>query len=341
MPARCPPPANAHNDNRAETLEWKLDVPIITHPLMLAGYVKIFGLTAILMGALLSFLMLMTRSPDAIPSMLLLTAATTGGLFVVGLLASALIYGNRMSMRFRLDPEAAETELIDRRAKAISMATIVLGTLAGKPGAVGTGLISASDSHRRAAWRGIVSAKFHPGQNAISLKNAWRTVMILFCTPANYAEVAAFVEAGMKRHPTAASSKRNPLPKLLSHTVLVIAAMVPIFTLPHPVEIDLFLPLLTLCFALASLWLIPILAWVVFGGLGLIWFHTLQMALAERRSMFDRSLYRAYEVLSGDDIAHLAAAAIGTTYLVWLCLGLLRGRIASGLAGDMAELDDS
>ena len=145
----------------------------------------------------------------------------------------------------------------------------------------------------------------------------------------------------MKRHPATASSRRNPLPELLLHTVLVIGAMVPVFTLPHPVEIDLFLPLLTLCFALASLWLVPILAWVVFGGLGLIWLHTLQMALAERRSMFGRSLYRAYEVLSGDDIAHLVAAGLGTAYLVWLCLGLLRGRMASGLAGDMAELDDS
>lgn len=337
MPTRPPPPVP--DDPPASFLEWTLDVPVVTHPLMLAGYVKIFGLTALLMGALLSFLMVMTHSPDAIPAMLLLTGATTGGLFVVGLLASALIYKNRMSMRFRLDAEAAETEIIDRRARAVATATIVLGTFAGKPGAVGTGLISASDSHRRAAWRGIVSARFHPKHNAISLMNAWRTVMVLFCTPANYAEVAACVEAGMRRHPATASSKRNPVPQLLLHTTLVVAAMVPLFTLPHPVEIDLFLPLLTLCFALASLWLIPVMAWVMFGGLGLIGAHTLLMALDERRSMIDGSLYRAYAVLSGDDIAHLVAAAIGTAYLVWLGLGLLRGRIAAGLAGDMAKLD--
>ena len=36
---------------------------------MLSGYVKIFGLTAILMGIFLSFLMAVTGSPDAIPAL--------------------------------------------------------------------------------------------------------------------------------------------------------------------------------------------------------------------------------------------------------------------------------
>jgi hypothetical protein len=93
-----------------------------------------------------------------------------------------------------------------------------------------------------------------------------------------------------------------------------------------------------LCFALASLWLIPVMAWAVFLGLG--WLAVLELFAQNetRTSMFDGTSYRAYEVMSGDDYALLVVAALGSAYLIWLCVGLLRGRIRSALAGDMAEM---
>jgi len=58
-----------------------------------------------------------------------------------------------------------------------------------------------------------------------------------------------------------------------------------------------------------------------------------------RTSMFGHGNYRAYEVFSGDDWALIVFAALGAAYLVWLSAGLLRGRIQSGLAGDLLELE--
>ncbi|NJL07869.1 MAG: hypothetical protein HC900_06090, partial [Methylacidiphilales bacterium] len=115
-------------------MQWEIDVPVVTHPLMLASYAKLFALTALLMGGLLSFLMAVSGSPDAILMMLAISAGISFALFVVGVLAMAVIYRNRMSMRFTLDRKGARAETIDRRASAVSTATIVLGTLAGKPG---------------------------------------------------------------------------------------------------------------------------------------------------------------------------------------------------------------
>jgi hypothetical protein len=322
-------------------MRWEIDVPLVTHPLMLAGYVKIFGLTGILMGIFLSFLMAVTGSLDAIPMVWMMSGGISAGLFVVGLLASALIYGNRMRMRFKLDADQAGAEIIDRRSKTVSIAAIVLGVLARKPGAVGAGLIGATDTERTAAWRGIVSAKFYPRHHAISLRNSWRTVIILFCSPANYERAAAFVRQAMTRNPTREGARTNPLPKLFLHTGLIFAAMLPFFLLDSPLKVELFAVIFTLCFALASLWLIPHLCFATFLGLGVMAAQIAASSMEQRRSMFSPgNLYRAYEVMSGDDWAQLALGGAGAAYLIWLSLGLLRGRINSGLAGDMAALED-
>ena len=88
---------------------------------------------------------------------------------MVGVLGMVLIYRNRMTMRFTLDKGGARAEILDRRAATVSTATIVLGALAGKPGAVGTGLIAKTTSDQRAAWKAIVKARFHPRWSAIAL----------------------------------------------------------------------------------------------------------------------------------------------------------------------------
>ncbi|ALK10287.1 hypothetical protein [Blastochloris viridis] len=326
---------------RAAPMSWEVDVAVATHPLLLAGYAKVFGLTALIMGALLSFLMAVGGSPDAIPAMLAISTAIAAALFVVGVLAMAAIYRNSMTMRFTVDAKGARAETLDRRAAAVSSAAIVLGALSGRPGAAGAGLIAKTAADQRTAWRGIVKARFYPRWNAIALANAWRTVMILFCPPERYEAVAEQVRTAMARRPAQASAKKSPVGWLLRRTALVVLAALPMFVLPHPVEIDLFVPLLTLCFALASVWLVPLLSVVVIGGVGWVAAHSVLALLHERRSMFSpHDLYRAYEVADAEVWAALVLAALGGAYLVWLSVALLRGRAYSGLAGDLAELDD-
>ena len=55
-----------------------------------------------------------------------------------------------------------------------------------------------------------------------------------------------------------------------------------------------------------------------------------------RDSLFGGT-YRAYQVLNLGDFITLVLAIGGTAFLVWLLLGLLRGRLRSGLAGNLIE----
>lgn len=341
MTAHSTPEPTGERASKGAGLHWAIDVPVVTHPLMLLNYVKLFGLTAILMGLFMSFLMVVTGSPDAIPAMWMMAGGICAALLVVGLLGMALIYGNRMRMTFALDQEKAVAEIVDRRNKAVSVAAIVLGVLARKPAAVGAGLISATDTRRSAAWRALVSARFYPQFHAISLRNSWRTVVILFCTPANYEHASAFVRDAMARKPSRESARRNPLPMLLLHTCLTVLATLPFFLLDYPFKTDLFAAIFTLCFALASLWIVPVLSYATLLGLAALFWQIGASATVVRRSSLDPArLYRAFEMMSADDWIQLALCGIGAAYLVWLSVGLLRGRIVAGLAGDMAALED-
>ena len=323
-------------------LTWETDIRLFTHPLMLANFAKLFAITGFIMAALLSFLLAVNGETDGIVPLLEMVGIILAGFAVMCFLICLVVFRNKMHMRFRVDAKVAEVDMADTRAEKANKLAMVLGVLSGKPGLVGAGLLAQSNRQQKAVWSAIARVHYHPSWRAITLSNGWRTVVTLYCTPENYAAVAAAVEQALANRPaevkSKAAHKKNPLPKLLMHTALIVVACVPLFGLPDLDESAMLPALLVLCFALATLWLVPVMAYAVF--LGLCWLAALE-ALAQnevRTSYFDGSSYRAYEVMSGDDYALLVAAGIGSAYLIWLCISLLRGRTRSALAGDMAEM---
>ena len=208
---------------------------------------------------------------------------------------------------------------------------VVLGLLTGKPGAVGAGLIAAGDRTRALEWGEVGRVRYDARRRTVALGNSWRTVVILFCTAENYAQVAQAVATATQGR---LRPRRHPLPRLLLHTILVALALLPVFTLPYPFELDLLLPILVLCFALATVWLIPLLAWVVVGGCLWLVAELALIAVETRESQFGGGLYRQWEVLDGNDWAALGLVALGLGYLLWLSRAALTGRFVSGL---MAE----
>lgn len=320
----------------AHRLTWEIDVPLLTNPLMLMMMVKAFVLAGFIMWALVSFMFAVQGEWDLIGEMVPFAAAMTGGVLVIGFLATALIFRNRMRFRFTLDDDAARCDRIDRRARVTDALAIGLGTLAGKPGAVGAGLLSSASSSVHVAWSSVARITTHPSIHAIALHNVWRTTAVIYSPADRWETVLATVRDHVERaaHPT----RPNPIPRLLLRTALAIVACVPLFNLPA--KIDLLAPLLVLCFALASIWLLPVLAWVIPGGLAFIGYAEAVAVTKPFRSYLTGEMIRPLDIFGGDDWAMTAMAAAGVTYLLWLTWSLLTGRIVSGLAGDLTEMGD-
>jgi hypothetical protein len=317
-------------------LTWDADVSLITHPVMLANFAKILVLSGSIMTALLCFMMAINGEWHAIGAILELTGICLSVVAVLFVVVALVVFRNRMHMRFRLDDKSVGVEVIDTRAKTASKIAAVAGALAGKPGVAGAGLIAMSTTTQTAVWSSIARARYHPAWHAILLSNGWRTVINLFCTPENYAAVAAAVHDALAAQ-LPRKRRKSPLPMMLLRTVLVTAACVPLFFLPDADASAKLPALLTLAFALATVWLIPLASWAVCAGLG--WLAAIEaIALNEVHTSIFGETSRNYEMLDGDEQAALAFAAIGTAYLIWLGVGFLRGKIRSGLAGDMADM---
>ena len=323
--------------DREPALEWQVDVSLLGQPTMLANFVKVIAIAFVVMSGLLIFLSIAAGNGASIWPLMQLTLVCVGFVAVLFLFVMVVVFRNRMTMRFAVDERGARSAQIDRRARAGAKAAIAVGALSGNPNLLGAGLISQSTSSQTMRWSALRSASFSPRWRAIKLANGWRTVMALYCLPENYELVAERVRRALASNPPS-RERRGPLTGYLLRTALVVVASAPLFNLPTPMHVEAFVPFLILCFALAAVWLIPVLAWVVLGGLAWLAVEVVAVAMSPYHSVIAAGAFPLFRLMGDDDWVAAALAVVGAAYLAWLSYALLRGRTQSALARDMSEM---
>lgn len=330
------------SSRRSQSLDWQVDVAILTEPLYLVGYVKAIAIVTLIMGSLMTFLALVTDNVEAIGAFWIMSGLATLGLIAAGFVGTAVLTGNRLALHYKVDRHGVVQSIADRKLRAVPGVAAAAGALAGNAGAAGAGLLARSQNRRAVDWNALASARFHPHRKAVSLRNSWRTLLIVFCTDETYEPFAALVEQKTANAAAQARSRRNPVPGFMVRTVIAVLCSLPFFILPYPFELDLFAPLLTLGFVLASVWLVPHLVVVSVGALAIMWVEIGGRLLAEHQSSIDGSVYRAYDVMFIEDWIPLALAATGTIGILALGWAMVRGRYPTALSdgGDNGDSDD-
>jgi len=328
--------ARSETDERNATptsgLIWETDLPLFSRR-MLGQWTGAMAVTALVMTLILGTIFVAQKEWDAIGPVLGMTVAVSAGLWLLGLLIMAVLFRGKYRVRYTLSDRGVRCDTIDRIARTSNRLAIVAGVLARSPQALGAGLIATSRESEEALWSGAFKAVHDPGRHLIVLRNAWRSLLWVQCTPDNYATVTAYIESHMRRRKTESRARgRSPLPAYLGRTALVLAASFPLFPLAEEFDASLFLPIFTLCFALATVWLINLFGWAVIGGL-LVQAGAVVLDMMEvHQSMFDPDRhYRGWEVLGGDDIGLLLLAGLGAAALVWISWSALKGRWLAAL----------
>lgn len=322
-----------------EPITWESELRIFSPELLKAWGLALLA-TWVVMMLILGIAFTAQGGTEALPTLALVALAVTAGLGLIGLLVMRLLFRGGYPVRYTVSGEGVRMQTLSRVAKRTNRLALALGILTGKPGLLGSGLNARSRETEAVSWQGAFRAEFRPQRHLIVLKGAWRTLMLVQCTPENFAQVAARVQAEIASH---GSDRRvpihSPLPAYLWRTALVALASLPIFAVHAEYELDIFLPLLMFCFALAMVWLIPLFGWVVLSCLGLIAF-TLAIRLLEENPSFIRrgQTFTLLEVMSTADWLLLGLAGLGAAVLVWLSLGVLRGRIHAALMADRADM---
>jgi len=322
-----------------KNIVWETDLRLFG-PEMLKGWSLAMVATWLVMMLILGIVFVAQGETENLPGLAGVLLAVTAGLWLFGFLVMALLFRGKYRVRYTVSDSGVRMDTLEQVAKKANRLAIVLGALSGKPGLLGAGLIGRSRESEGVEWDGAFRADLRPERQLIVFKGPWRSLLLLQCQADNYAVVAARVEQAMARHGTAKRvPARSPLPAYLLRTLGVALASLPIFGLHEEYHLDVFLPLLMFCFALATVWLIPLFGWVVLGSLGFIAFSLAARLTETIPSFFDpgRSFPR-FEILGSDDWLLLGVAGLGAAWLAWLSVGALRGRIQSALTADYGDM---
>jgi hypothetical protein len=320
---------------------WEAELPLFSRR-MVAQWSMAMAVTAAVMALILGTVFVAQQEWDAIRPMLLMISLITAALWGLGFVIMAVVFRGRYRVRYTLSSKRLVCDTVDRAARTANRMAIVAGALARSPQALGAGLIGVSRESESVSWKGAFRARYEPETRSIYLRNAWRTLMWVQCTPNNYATVAAAIGQFMSQHKTTdRSGGKSPLPAYLGRTALAVSACIPLFPLAESFHTGLFIPILILCFALATVWMINLFGWVVIGGL-LAQSGLLMASLLEtRESFFHRGeFYRAYEVLGGDDLNLMLVASVGAVILIRLSVQALRGRWLAALIAGFQDMGD-
>ena len=313
-------------DARArDTLTWETDVSLLTTPLIVRQMLGVAVGGGAVMALLMTFIFATTGEWDAIAPILTVAAFVTLGVALLMFVVTIVFFGGRLRVRYAVDRDGVTSETIDRRARRANRLALVVGLLGRNPSVAGAGLLAQARSVEFVAWDDVRAATIDPRRRTITLRDAWRPVMLIACDPASFEPLRARVAAWLAAHPPTAR-RRSPIVPALGRTAFIFLAHAPLFALSSWAwyDLDLFLPIFSLAFALATAWLIPLFGYVMLPALALL---AAQVLWAGPLS---GSFYADPE-----EIALLALTLAGLAALAVFAYRAIRGRILPPLiAGD-------
>jgi hypothetical protein len=177
---------------RTPLLSWQIDIPLINNRFMLLDSAKVIAISGAIMWAVVALMsLIVSGEPLLLPlTFVALIMAIVSVLFLV----SCLILLNRWGFTNTLSDEGVGYTSGGREKKVNRAVFGFLALLSGKPGPLGGVLIAGSQEDGFYHWSDLYRVNAHPGPKVISLRNSWRVVYRLYCTPEVYAQAVEICE---------------------------------------------------------------------------------------------------------------------------------------------------
>ena len=174
-----------------DPIEWIYDIPLLTSSFMVWDFVRVILLSVVAMYVIVAVGGLIVEQELIIlpPMVFVLTAGIMAGLFVL----TSLLLGNRQGARFTVDVRGVEYRA-EERERSMNKLVVIVGLLARNPTTAGAGTLAMTREHMLVPWESIHRVVVYPRARVISLRNSWRTVLRLHCTPELFDDVVNAVE---------------------------------------------------------------------------------------------------------------------------------------------------
>ncbi|GAB4281597.1 MAG: hypothetical protein Kow0067_01100 [Coriobacteriia bacterium] len=194
--------SDGDGNSPSEPIVWRMRLSLLGDPLLLLDLLRVALISVAAMYVLVALMGLLAEGgPVLLPPIVgVMAFGALAGLFLIAM----LLMGNRYEMTFTVGPDGVGWEM-GRRERALNRVTVVAGALARSPGTAGAGLLARANERGLLRWRDIHAVRAFPSRRVLSVRNSWRTVVRVHCTPENWEPVRAMIADGLER----GSAERN------------------------------------------------------------------------------------------------------------------------------------
>jgi hypothetical protein len=183
-----------------QEITWDFGIPLLTNPFILLDFGKVLVITFAILSAIF-MLIGIVQGADEFMDMLALIPMFAICILVVGVTMALVMlvgYGNRFPCRFTVNRKGVSYEVTPGQKK-MNTAIIIIGVLAGRPGVAGSGFLAKAQESGSFAWADVHGVDLSPRRRVVCIRNSWRTLLRVYCTPENYDGVAAMALDGVER----------------------------------------------------------------------------------------------------------------------------------------------
>lgn len=311
---------------------WEIKINPATNLRILQQFIKASILTGIVMALLLGFIFLASGETDMLWFPVLSGILSCCFLFIASWTVLLIIYRNKLTYLYTITNTGIAIETRSNPSKILSRLAIIIGILKGSPTAIGAGLLSTSREKTILRWKEVNRIHLSNLTRSIKLSSGLRDLEIIFCTKNNFSEISEFVTQRVRQN-----SKSNAKILFISivQTCAVLLALTPLFGIDDIVEVHLLIKILLLCFALATIWLIPLMGAVVIAlGIYAASAIVCNLLVMRESTLFVGETYRYIELLEPHEWIYLGITMMGLGYLLLAALLYLGGKIQSALIAD-------
>jgi len=193
----------------SDNLTWEIEVPLLSNRAVVGGMARVLVITGAIICGLMAVLFGAQGEWELIAPVSAGLLGACVGLFVPSLLVMVLVFRNRIRFRFTVGDKGVRIETIDRTVRLVNRLAVGAGALGGSPQTAGAGLIGTGRETEGVRWEGSFRASYNDRARTVAPRNAWRTLIVVYCTSENYAQVAEVIRSRMEVHRTASRVPRH------------------------------------------------------------------------------------------------------------------------------------
>ena len=193
----------AHDVSETEAggpaIRWEAPIPLVT-----SRFFMLDSLLAITLSVLIAYALVFVMALVVNGEVLLLPWQFVAALWlffvVLFPLIALVVFRNRIDASFAVGAVGFEVAG-GTKLRRVNRIVLVLALLSGRPAAVGPALLATADERRAIPWGDVQTARYHPREGVIELRDSIVRMTRLFCPPDRYAAIEARVRAEIARHP--------------------------------------------------------------------------------------------------------------------------------------------